>query len=168
MTETGWGPMGIESSSDRGESVPWGRDSGADGKGLDDRAPMRRPSGWRLLVADDEAIVREAARVILPELGYEVICVGDGREAVERYRECRGEIDLVIVDLTMPVMGGAECFRALREIDPGVRVLLSTGHALEGEARTLLREGVVGFVQKPYTMRQLAVKVREVLASAKD
>ena len=117
----------------------------------------------RLLVVDDEEVVREAASVILPELGYEVICARDGREAVELYTDKWGSIDLVIIDLSMPVMGGAECFRSLRQLNPEVRALLSTGHAFDDEAQALLDEGILGFIQKPFTMRQLADKVSEAL-----
>jgi CheY-like chemotaxis protein len=162
MTVTGFGPTGFETSGEPGDGSPWGMD----GVERDGGALRRVSSKLRLLMVDDEEIVREAARVILSELGYEVYCVGDGQEAVDLYREHSGRFDLVIVDLSMPVMGGAECYRVLRQLDPRVRVLLSTGHALEDEARRLLREGAVGFVQKPYTMHQLALRVREVLGVA--
>lgn len=162
MTETGFGPTGFETSGEPGQGSPWG----LDGAGRDEAGPRRSSSRLRLLMVDDEEIVREAARVILSELGYEVLTVSDGREAVDLFRQHSGRFDLVIVDLSMPVMGGAECYRALRQIDPRVRVLLSTGHALEDEARRLLHEGAVGFVQKPYTMHQLAIRVREVLGVA--
>lgn len=117
----------------------------------------------RLLVVDDEQVVREAAGVILPELGYEITCAQDGREAVKLYTDNWQELDLVILDLTMPFMGGVECFHALRQINPRVRVLLSTGHTFDAEAQALLDDGVIDFIQKPYTMRQLAEKVSKAL-----
>jgi two-component system, cell cycle sensor histidine kinase and response regulator CckA len=118
----------------------------------------------RILLVDDEESVRRVGREILGKLGYQVITACDGREALETYR-CSGEIDLVILDLVMPRMGGRECFRALREINPKVRAVLSTGYGFNVAAQEVLDEGMAGFVQKPYQMRHLSEIVAAALKS---
>jgi CheY-like chemotaxis protein len=118
----------------------------------------------RLLLVDDEKTVREMGAALLRELGYGVVTCHDGREAVEYYQENWRQVDLVILDMVMPRMGGHETFLALRQINPQVRVLLSSGYSLNGEAHAILREGVLGFIGKPYRLSELARKVAEALA----
>ncbi|HWM87377.1 MAG TPA: response regulator [Kofleriaceae bacterium] len=112
------------------------------------------PAGLVLLV-DDEPMVRTVTRRVLERVGYQVITASDGAEGVERYAERRAEICLVLLDMAMPVMGGAECFRRLRAIDPEARVLLASGYALEQEARDCLAAGALGFLEKPFTSARL-------------
>ncbi|HKN46356.1 MAG TPA: response regulator, partial [Candidatus Polarisedimenticolia bacterium] len=95
--------------------------------------------------------------------GYRVLTARNGEEALRLYRRHATEIDLVLLDLTMPVMGGAECFQEMRRIDPAVRVVVSSGFSSESRASDLLREGVLGYVQKPYDIDALARIVREAL-----
>ncbi len=125
------------------------------------------PGKGRILVVDDEETVCEIAREMLASLGYEVEVVSDGRQAVDYYRKHGGEVDLVLLDITMPVMDGRECFRALKEMDPEVKALLSTGHALNGAAQELLDSGMVGFVQKPYIIASLSEAVAKALRQDK-
>ncbi len=87
----------------------------------------------------------------------------NGEEASRLYRLHSKEIDLVLLDLTMPVMGGEECFQEMRRIDPAVRVVVSSGDSSESRASDLLREGVIGYLQKPYDINVLARIVREAL-----
>jgi CheY-like chemotaxis protein len=116
-----------------------------------------------VLVVDDEEIVRNVAADMLTELGYRVTVLPDGREAIERYRTHAGDIDVVILDLIMPNMGGRECFRQLKAINPNVKALLSTGYGMDGQVQETLDEGIIGFVQKPYQMIELGRKLREIL-----
>ncbi len=116
-----------------------------------------------VLLVDDEEVVREVAEDMLRSLGYEVTCAADGREAVELYRERGDGFDAVILDMVMPEMGGAEAFAELRRLDPGVRVVLSTGFGDSDRAQDLLDQGVAAFVPKPYRMDQLAATVARVL-----
>lgn len=119
----------------------------------------------KILVVDDEEVVREMATDMLAYLGYEVLTAVDGAEAVELYRACPGEIDLVIIDMIMPKMGGKECFEALREFDPDICAILSTGYSRDGEAQDILDAGMLGFVQKPYRIGQLSQVVSDILGS---
>lgn len=116
-----------------------------------------------ILLVDDEQIVAEVTRELLSSLGYRVCVAGSGQEAVAVFLEKRGEIDLVILDMIMPGMTGGETFDRLREIDPGIRILLSSGYSIDGEAKTIMERGCNGFLQKPFHLEKLSSKVREVL-----
>jgi len=122
----------------------------------------------RILLVDDEEVVREVAVDILRHLGYQVVTAADGEEAVEYYRQFGAEIDLVVIDMVMPRLDGRGCFRALKQLDPGVRAVLSTGYGLNGAAQSLLDEGMVGFAQKPYEARQLSAVVADALAASAE
>jgi signal transduction histidine kinase/CheY-like chemotaxis protein len=108
-----------------------------------------------VLLVDDEEMLRAVTRRSLERVGYEVIDARNGAEGVERFRERQAEICLVVLDMAMPVMGGAECFRQLRAIDPHVRVLLASGYALEEDARDCLAAGALGFLEKPFRSARL-------------
>ncbi|HXX63843.1 MAG TPA: response regulator, partial [Bacteroidota bacterium] len=121
-----------------------------------------------ILIVDDEETIRSLVRDILEEIGYHVLGAGNGEEAIEIYRHHSSPIDLVILDMTMPGMGGRETFEKLKEVDPGVRAILSTGYSQDERAREVLALGVKGFVQKPYRINELAAAVRRVLDSQKS
>jgi PAS domain S-box-containing protein len=116
-----------------------------------------------ILMVDDEEIIRELARELLGQLGYTVIAVEDGQQAIETFRERRAEIDLVIVDVMMPRMGGRECLQKLREIDPNVRAIFATAYSSE-ELQERVGGESAGFLQKPYRMQQLSESVAEALS----
>jgi len=117
----------------------------------------------RVLVVDDEEVVRGAAAAMLRHLGYEVVALADGEEAVLYYRHFGERIDLVLLDMVMPGMGGRETLKALREVDDGVKVVLSTGFGLNEAAQTILDEGAIGFAQKPYRAADLSQVVAAAL-----
>jgi CheY-like chemotaxis protein len=114
-----------------------------------------------ILFVDDEESLRLLATESLGSLGYTVLTARNGTEALTRYAENRREIALVILDLIMPEMGGVETFRRLREIDPAVRVLISSGYAGDDRSEMLLAEGVAGFLRKPYRLGTLAAAIRQ-------
>ncbi|MCK5680961.1 PAS domain S-box protein [bacterium] len=116
-----------------------------------------------ILLVDDEAIVREVNREILSELGYQVIDICNGRQALEIYREKGNEIDLVILDMIMPEMNGAEVFSKLKELNPKVKVLLASGYSVEGQAAKIMDQGCSGFIQKPFTVELLSNKINKIL-----
>ncbi len=124
-------------------------------------APVRGQG--RILLVDDEEVIRNMARAMLAHLGYEVSLASDGQEAVAHYAAHAGEIDLVILDMTMPRMNGRDCLREIRKVNPGVKAVISTGHDIEGESEEIPTEGVAGFLQKPYVMAQLAETVSRAL-----
>jgi PAS domain S-box-containing protein len=117
-----------------------------------------------ILLVDDEAVIRNLGRTILQRQGYEVLLAEDGQQALELYQRERPRIDLIILDLTMPNLSGRDTLRHLRQIDPSVRVLLSSGYSADhvgDEERELVR----GFVNKPYRPGDLTAAVRKALDS---
>jgi PAS domain S-box-containing protein len=126
----------------------------------------RIPRGTEhVLIVEDELSVCEIARDMLAGLGYTVIAAHDGRQGVETYRSRQGSVDLVLLDINMPVMGGKEAFALLREINPGVRIILVTGYGHEAVDIPAFPSEVNGFVQKPFQIEALASTVRTVLDS---
>jgi len=117
-----------------------------------------------VLLVDDEQMVLEVTKELLESLGYRVHAAGSGQEAIAVYLEKRKEIDLVILDMTMPGLSGGETFDRLREIDPEIRVLLSSGYSIDGQAQQILERGCNGFLQKPFQLGRLSQKVRDVLS----
>ncbi len=115
-----------------------------------------------LLVDDEEDVVKVTER-LLRRIGYRVLVARNGKEAIEIYERNKARIDIVILDMIMPVISGGEAFDRLKDINPNVRVLLSTGYSLEGEALKILSRGCAGFIQKPFRINLLAQKIREVL-----
>jgi PAS domain S-box-containing protein len=116
-----------------------------------------------ILLIDDEDIIIDVSREILENIGYKVFVAASGQEALNIYETKREIIDLVILDMIMPEMSGGETFDCLKEIDPGVKVILSSGYSLDGQASEILQRGCLAFIQKPFTVRNLSQKVREVL-----
>lgn len=121
------------------------------------------PGQGKILIIDDEEGVREVLCDMLLHLGYEVISVSDGVEALTYYREKGHEIDAVILDMVMPRMKGKECFQKLRALNPRVKVILSSGYDRNEAVQEILDEGVQGFVQKPYRVQQLSEVIAKVL-----
>ncbi len=116
-----------------------------------------------ILLVDDEPVVRAYASEALDMLGYHVVLASDGAEALRTYESLRPDVDLVIADAMMPEIGGVELFTALRELDPALRVILSSGYDELETTRPLTDAGLAGFLQKPYTLRALAERVRAAL-----
>jgi len=118
-----------------------------------------------LLIVDDEEMVLKVGVKQLERLGYKVLAAQTGREAVERFEKNKDEIDLVILDIVMPEMGGGEVYDRLKKINPQVKVLLSSGYSIDGQAGELLKRGCSGFIQKPFDLKRLSQKISEILSS---
>ncbi|OGP49374.1 MAG: hypothetical protein A2Y79_09620 [Deltaproteobacteria bacterium RBG_13_43_22] len=116
-----------------------------------------------ILFVDDEEDIVQIGRRLLERLGYRVISARNGSEAVEIYRREGRLIDLVILDMIMPEMGGGETFDRLKEIDHQIKVILSSGYSINGQAKTIMDRGCKGFLQKPFSLTDLSKKVRQVL-----
>lgn len=116
-----------------------------------------------VLFVDDEPMVLEVGTKLLERLGFGVIQAKGGREAVEIYEERQDGIDLVILDMIMPDMGGGETFDRMKEINPDVKVILSTGYTKDGRAAEIMERGCDAFLQKPFTVRDLSARISEVL-----
>jgi len=116
-----------------------------------------------ILFVDDQDVVIDVGKAILEELGYTVLLAKSGQEAVDVYAERMEEIDLVILDMVMPTVSGGETYDRLKEINPGIKVILSSGYSLNGQASGILERGCCGFIQKPFNVNELSKKIREVL-----
>ena len=118
----------------------------------------------RILLVDDEEVVRATAKAILEHSGYEVVSAANGKEGCEKFEQKSGDFDLVILDLVMPVMNGHDAFRRMRAFRSDARILIASGFSLGGDVEDLMRNGAVGFVQKPYRLNALVRTVSDVLA----
>ncbi len=116
-----------------------------------------------ILLVDDEAMVRNVGKKMLERLGYQVTTAASGGKALALYQENRDTIDMVVLDMIMPDMSGAETFSNLQKIDPHIRVLLSSGYSIDGQATKILSQGCRGFIQKPFNVKELSRKIRDVL-----
>jgi len=116
-----------------------------------------------ILLVDDEKMIIEIGQEILNALGYRVLPALSGHEALEIYQDNQNSVDMVILDMIMPGMSGGETFDRLKITDPDVRVLLCSGYSLSGQATEILERGCDGFIQKPFKIRELSVKIREIL-----
>lgn len=137
-------------------------------QGLEATTSVQSPDAtWRgegkvLLVDDDETILAISSRMLV-RLGFEVVTAADGREAVDLLRAAPDTFVLVILDLTMPRMGGDETYREMRRIKRDVLVLLSSGYNEREVTQKFAGKGLAGFIQKPYRANELAAKVRKAL-----
>lgn len=118
-----------------------------------------------ILFVDDEDMIIDVGCQILEKLGYDILTAGSGKEAIEVYKANKDEIKLVILDMIMPDIGGGETYDKLKKIDPEVKVLLSTGYSINGQASEIMERGCNGFIQKPFNVKQLSLKIRDVLNS---
>ncbi|HJZ59218.1 MAG TPA: response regulator, partial [Gemmataceae bacterium] len=135
----------------------------ADETAVDGLVPVPAPGrGETVLVADDEPGVRELARTVLDRQGYRVLVAADGAEAVEVFRHEPGQVDLVVLDASMPNMNGRQAFESIRGIRPGVPVLFASGYP---SGQLLPEEPAPGtaFLNKPFTTTELATAVRQLL-----
>ncbi|MDX9761326.1 MAG: PAS domain S-box protein [Desulfomonilia bacterium] len=125
-------------------------------------AEIRKGQGTILLI-DDEEVILDVGSEMLKRLGYAVITAAGGRAGIKAYCKHRDSIDLVVLDIIMPDLGGKDTFEGLKEIRPDVNVLLSSGYSLDGQAREIMDKGCRGFIQKPFSLGDLAEKIREIL-----
>jgi two-component system cell cycle sensor histidine kinase/response regulator CckA len=123
--------------------------------------PIKKGEGTILLVDDEETVIDVGAKM-LEHLGFKVLIARNGEEAVNLYTENKTSIDLVVLDMIMPGMGGGEAYDTLKEIDPDIKVILSSGYSLDGQAGEIMARGCDGFIQKPFDVGQLSRKIHEV------
>jgi CheY-like chemotaxis protein len=130
----------------------------------DDDPGSAKSRALRVLVVEDETLVRQTLVVMLHSLGHQVVAAVDGEEAIDRFREPPEPIDLVILDLVMPRVTGGQAFHEMQRIRPGVPILLASGYSRVGEAQALLELGAAGFLQKPFRRQALVEAIEAVLA----
>jgi CheY-like chemotaxis protein len=160
------GCIEITSQADRGTTfdifLPFLED--ADQERLPEAAAEEAVRGTgSILIVDDEAGLTGATEKMLRDLGYTVVTCRDGLEAVEYYRLHHGELDLVILDMVLPKLGGRDCFTKLKEINSFVKAILFTGYNLNEEADAMINAGVRGFIHKPFDRSHLSQVVARVI-----
>jgi PAS domain S-box-containing protein len=128
---------------------------------------VSKGSGTILLIDDEEMIIK-VGEELLRELGYKVLVARSGQGAIKLYKKNTDKIDLVIMDMIMPEMGGGETFDHLKEIDPDIKVLLSSGYSINGQASEILERGCDGFIQKPFNINQLSEKIQGIMAQKSE
>jgi PAS domain S-box-containing protein len=116
-----------------------------------------------ILLVDDDDDINDLAATILLDFGYKVITACNGEEALEIYQRKGKNISLVILDLIMPVMDGRRCLTEILRISPDARVIVASGYSESASANSIMADGAKGFVQKPYSMKELLTSIREVL-----
>jgi len=118
-----------------------------------------------ILLVDDEEMILTVGQKLLQSLGYTVITARSGKEAIETLQTTlpSSPPDLVILDMIMPQMGGGKTYDRMKEIHPSIKVLLSSGYSINGQAEEILKRGCNGFIQKPFTMRALSQSIREMI-----
>jgi CheY-like chemotaxis protein len=132
-------------------------------KEIEKTAPTVAMGTGTILLIDDEEMIIGVGEELLQELGYDVLSARSGQEAIELYEQNAAKIDLVIMDMIMPGMGGGETFDRLKRINPDVKVLLSSGYSIDGQASKILERGCDGFIQKPFNLIQLSDKIQEII-----
>lgn len=135
-----------------------------------DEIKIANPEGSRelILIVDDENFVTLLAQRVLTDEGYRVITAKDGFRALEIYKKLQEQINLVILDFTMPIMDGSEVFTELRKLNPKVPVVLSSGFTEQDQLKWMLARGLRGFIPKPYTQQKLLLQVRSTLDAIKN
>ncbi|MDY6857580.1 MAG: response regulator [Thermodesulfobacteriota bacterium] len=116
-----------------------------------------------ILIVDDEDMIVSVSSRLIDMLGYKTFHARNGEEAIAVYRKNMNKIDIVILDMVMPGMSGGDTFDRLKEINPNIKVLLSTGYSIDGQAQEILKRGCNGFIQKPFRIKELSNKLTEIL-----
>ena len=116
-----------------------------------------------ILIVDDHETIWDFLIEALQRLGYSVLLAENGLDAIEIYRENPNEVDLVLLDMVMPKLGGHQTFYKIKELDSDAKVLLSSGYVSEEEVNDLLEQGAKGFLPKPHRISVMAKEVRKIL-----
>ena len=116
-----------------------------------------------VFLTNDEDMIIDVGSQMLTKLGYEVLSAKGGKETIEMYEKNKDRINLIILDMVMPDMGGGETYDRLKEINSEVKVLLTSGYSIDGQAQKIMDRGCNGFIQKPFNIEQLSKKIKEIL-----
>ena len=156
----------IDVESEQGQGTTFTIFLPATERGIEDKseaaARLIKGSGT-LLIVDDEELVLDVGVNMLEKLGYTVLKAHNGTQAVEIFETHKDKIKMVILDIIMPDMGGGEVYAKIKVINPEVKVLLSSGYSVDGQAIELLERGCDGFMQKPFTMEELSGKITQIM-----
>jgi len=121
-----------------------------------------------ILMVDDEDMVLDVGTQLLKSLGYSVLEARDGMEAIDIYQKNNGTIDMVFLDIVMPGMSGRDTYDRLREINPDIKVLLSSGYDIDTQATEILDRGANSFIQKPFALKDLSQKIKKIMETGES
>lgn len=116
-----------------------------------------------IMVVDDETYILTSVKNMLEDLGYSVITASDGMEAIALYDRHAGDIDLVVMDMVMPKMGGVEAFDTIRTKNPNLKAIFCSGYSMNSFSQEFLERGSAGFIQKPFKMLRMSQMIRDIL-----
>ncbi len=125
--------------------------------------PIGTKKTMHIMFIDDDALIRDMTYIMLNKLGHEVTICNNGQQAIEIYEKNWKDFDAVIIDMIMPEMNGIEVYRAMLEINKDIVALLTTGYSLEDEVKDIFKEGVKGFIKKPYCIAELIEEIEKAL-----
>ena len=128
----------------------------------DKRTAVKTGRG-RILIVDDEEVLREMTRNILESFGYEILTAGNGREALETITGDPSAINLVLLDMIMPGLTCKETIEGIRDLAPSMKILLTSGFSEDERIRELMDMGVAEFIRKPFTLQKLTEAVERVI-----
>ncbi len=129
-------------------------------------ADLPKEGTGTILLVDDEEIILETGAKMLETLGYRVLEAGSRMAAINIYKDKMEAVDMVILDMIMPMMDGGKTYEKIKKINPNVKVLLASGYSTEGQATEILNRVYDGFIQKPFNIDSLSVKLKELLSPA--
>jgi PAS domain S-box-containing protein len=121
----------------------------------------------RILMVDDESVIRTTGKKLLEDLGYEVVLAENGKQGIDIFNKEHQSFDLVILDMIMPDLNGEDCFFAMKEIDPTVSIIISSGFTRDADLKNLKDKGLAGFVRKPYRLYDLSKVISDVILQKK-
>ncbi len=142
--------------------LPLSEEAASPDKEQEASAPVKQ-GNETVLVAEDNASVRNLATIVLESFGYSVIAAVDGEDAIAKFMENRERISIVVLDMIMPKKNGKEVGEAIRKVSPGVKILFASGYTMDIIKGKELREDGADFIQKPFTPKDLLIRVREIL-----
>ena len=127
-----------------------------------------KPGRETILIVDDEEYILDTCAAMLETMGYKVLLAGSGEKALEVFRKNQSKIDLVILDMVMPGMDGLETFEHLNQMDPQIKVILSSGYSIEDISEEIIENGRTELIQKPFSLKQINQIIREMLNGTAD
>jgi len=131
----------------------------SDGKNADAKGEGNKA----ILLVDDEESILEFGKAILEHFGFSTMTAPNGEKALEIFKQAKGKIDMVVLDVNMPGIGGYECLKGLILLDPGVKVVVTSGYSSSRDVQEMLQMGAVGFIAKPFRFEEFVKKLKQFL-----
>ncbi|MDA8137547.1 MAG: response regulator [Desulfobacteraceae bacterium] len=161
------GHVAISSQVNRGTQVTIYLPASPEAGPVAAKPKIQRPAGhYRVLLIEDEDLVRQVNHTILTRLGYTVIAAATGKEAIQKIRDPKCLFDVILLDIKLPDMDGLTIYPIARTHRPEAKVIVCSGYALDGPTQALMDVGADGFIQKPFSVERLAEKLNEALSAA--